>query len=1212
MAASGRELAQQSFSLCFDELGTHALLQRVEKGATTAPEASNVVAAGVQLGKQLYTATLAGTLAEAFRLAQAKAEKAGQPVHLRLRVQPPELLNLPWELLYDGKRFLLPASDLFLSRSPVDLPDLAPQPTPLPLKILVIVANPLDLPEHQQLDTDLEEEVVLKALDALIRSSEVKVDFVEEATVGEMQRALLSDDYHIIHFVGHGDFDEKIEQGILVVENEQGYKENINSEQVANLWNRSTRGLRLVLLSSCLTARTSTFNAYGGTAQALLQGGVPAVVAMQFPILADSAQKIWQFFYAALSAGRPVDEALAAGRRALSLTGKENVEWATPTLYLRGTGAWSLKVKAGRHRNRAAKSRYVAHSAAYDSFGDLIRSNFFVGRRKEIREIKRGLLFGSSRVALIHGLGGLGKTTLATKVAEKLLERRACDEVLGINAHAARDRESLATEFCTFFKRGGLNVDFKIDKENIAQKTREVVNLLRHRRLLVIIDNAEDWLTPLGPLPSSSSSSLDFMPEARTLTAEMGELLSQFVGVASDCKFLITSRYEFDLFPRGRDSGLVLRVPLGELSRIEALRFMDRLPAFTDCDWHRREEIYDGVGGNPFIFNLFAERAAKVGVDYVLADLRNIRKEAISTFLLEQIYIDSLNAAAKTLLCRMSVLRRSAPKDCLDALMGTHRIETAMNQLLRWGLMVKIKVKDELVDGEEDRYVMHALVREFGLEKLGEAKREALLAAGQFYKDRMEKTPYLSVHLRNQSEARSYYRQAGEDLIMGWQREPRNRRWLVVRDGRLEKLDGQPGRVDVDLVDYFERWGTIRQTPDEEREYFKTENGKRYVESTYNLAQSEYQLNNWDGPLGAVHLYEECLRAFEILDDQSRLAFVLHDLAAIHQARGNLTEATQLYERSLRTFEELEDRANAAVILQKLAAIQQAQGNGIEALRLYERSLRAFEESGERDGIARGEGQLGDFHFNRGNYVQAMPFYKRSLRLFEELGDDSGIAPVLQNMATIEMEQGNLQEGQALAERSLQARERIGDKTGLAQVLHNLATIHQMQGHWAEAKRLDKQSLGLAEQLGDKNSIAISLAGLGAVEHGQGRLGAALRYYWKAWQLFTELQSPYAQTVIAQVSSIKQRSDEQTFQTLMVVNDICDKVIATLRTGSENERHELAKTLDELTRVPDEESVLAFVAALYGLMTGGNIESLRLGLTEDYRGLFDDVVAEIK
>src|SRR5262249_45351083 len=162
----------------------------------------------------------------------------------------------------------------------------------------------------------------------------------------------------------------------------------------------------------------------------------------------------------------------------------------------------------------------------------------------------------------------------------------------GIDARATPDGESLVRGVCTFFQRGNLKIDCNINKENISQKMHEVLDLLRHRRLLVILDNAEGWLTTPGVPPSSSP---DFMPEARTIPLEMGYLLSQFVSTESDCKFLITSRYEFDLFPRGRDSGLTLQVPLGELSRTEAVRFMDRLPAFADCDWNKRREIYEGV-----------------------------------------------------------------------------------------------------------------------------------------------------------------------------------------------------------------------------------------------------------------------------------------------------------------------------------------------------------------------------------------------------------------------------------------------------------------------------------------------------------------------------------------------------------------------------------------------------------------------------------------
>ena len=70
---------------------------------------------------------------------------------------------------------------------------------------------------------------------------------------------------------------------------------------------------------------------FGGIAPALIQSGIPAVVATQLPISTDVAVKFMQGFYGALARFESVPAAVNAGRvRVL-----RSREWFIPTLYLR-------------------------------------------------------------------------------------------------------------------------------------------------------------------------------------------------------------------------------------------------------------------------------------------------------------------------------------------------------------------------------------------------------------------------------------------------------------------------------------------------------------------------------------------------------------------------------------------------------------------------------------------------------------------------------------------------------------------------------------------------------------------------------------------------------------------------------------------------------------------------------------------------------------
>jgi hypothetical protein len=62
---------------------------------------------------------------------------------------------------------------------------------------------------------------------------------------------------------------------------------------------------------------------------------VPAVVAMQFAVTDDAAATFSRAFYQALVRSRGVDEAVRAGRIALTGWNPDTLEWVTPVLYLR-------------------------------------------------------------------------------------------------------------------------------------------------------------------------------------------------------------------------------------------------------------------------------------------------------------------------------------------------------------------------------------------------------------------------------------------------------------------------------------------------------------------------------------------------------------------------------------------------------------------------------------------------------------------------------------------------------------------------------------------------------------------------------------------------------------------------------------------------------------------------------------------------------------
>jgi hypothetical protein len=161
------------------------------------------------------------------------------------------------------------------------------------------------------------------------------IDLTAEAprTLAALRTALRRDEYHIIHFLGHGDIDPDTGEGFLLLENADGSPRSVTGQALGAIL-RDHRSLRLALLNACRGAAASPDSPFTGVAGKLVQQGIPAVVAMRAAVSDPAAVAFAHEFYAAIADGYAVDAALAEARKALFAEGSAG-EWAIPVLFMR-------------------------------------------------------------------------------------------------------------------------------------------------------------------------------------------------------------------------------------------------------------------------------------------------------------------------------------------------------------------------------------------------------------------------------------------------------------------------------------------------------------------------------------------------------------------------------------------------------------------------------------------------------------------------------------------------------------------------------------------------------------------------------------------------------------------------------------------------------------------------------------------------------------
>lgn len=332
--ASSEGEASAEFSFPFSSLELENFILHMGQSNRKARRVeSPKMQAAKTFGIRLFEAVFNGSVRDLYQSALRSTERDGQGLRLLLRLSDvPELLKVPWEYLYEPSlaRFLALSVDTPVVRY-LELPrPIIPSKVKPPLHILSMISNPREFP---QLDVESEWNILNEALGGLVSRGQVSLTRLEQPTLLALQAQLRKEEYHVFHFIGHGTFSDFKEDGLLLLEDEQGAGAPVSGHYLGTLLH-DEKSLRLVVLNACEGARTSMTDPYAGAAQQLVRQGIPAVIAMQIEVSDHTAETLSREFYRSLADNYPVDAALAEGRKAIYIQG-QNVEWGIPVLYMR-------------------------------------------------------------------------------------------------------------------------------------------------------------------------------------------------------------------------------------------------------------------------------------------------------------------------------------------------------------------------------------------------------------------------------------------------------------------------------------------------------------------------------------------------------------------------------------------------------------------------------------------------------------------------------------------------------------------------------------------------------------------------------------------------------------------------------------------------------------------------------------------------------------
>ncbi len=208
------------------------------------------------------------------------------------------------------------------------------------------------------------------------------------------------------------------------------------------------------------------------------------------------------------------------------------------------------------------------------------------------------------------------------------------------------------------------------------------------------------------------------------------------------------------------------------------------------------------------------------------------------------------------------------------------------------------------------------------------------------------------------------------------------------------------------------------------------------------------------------------------LDDPEGLAISLHSLGNLRSLQGDQDQARELLEESLELLRTQGDLGGAAYCLSSLGTVAQLKGDLEAAPRMHEQSLALQHELGDKRGQMFSLANLGVALHAREDNQAAERCYEEGHLLSVELGDGQSSAVFLVNLGALLIERGALDEAAERLESCLALCEESGVRRLTAYCLRNLGALARRRGQRDAARRRYLESLAVRREIGDRLGYA--------------------------------------------------------------------------------------------------------------------------------------------
>lgn len=741
----------------------------------------------------------------------------------------------------------------------------------------------------------------------------------------------------------------------------------------------------------------------------------------------------------------------------------------------------------------------------------------FVGRETEVARITARLHNPECRLLTLIGTGGSGKTRLALQVAGGL-PGSFRDGIYFVPLAALNSPEWIVSEIakaCEFTFAGATD-----------PKT-QLLNYLREKQMLLIIDNWEHLLTGAG----IASEILQAAPGTKILATSreplnlQAEWLTRVQGLS----------YPFVEW-NGPGSGSVRRYHAIQLFAERAQR-ADESFALTPETTASVVHICQVVEGLPLALELAAAAARDLPVWEIAKqiasnlDLRIRLKDIEPRHQSLRSVLDwshaLLSDSEKAFFRRLAVFAGGWSPEAAEEVCAGPGMERGVAEPLARLVDKSLVILDKR---ESDaRYRLLEPIRQYAHEKLVEAgegetasKRHLdfflclaemaepklngleqttwlrrldsehanLRAAIAWARDSgaVEESLRLTIALRWFWEWRGYWNEGSESLGEALaQAQPSN---------QTPTMQGLRARALLALGSFVYQLGA-------------SQSGEHLLNEAITLAESlgdqgiiaeaflHHGINAYNaGQHSQGHAHIEASLALSRETGNARLtAWALQQRGYYNMLYADLNLAEADFHESLRLFRSIGHQLGIAAVLSMQSLVTLHQGDYAATRALNEESLSIAREIGGKRQISIALQRLGQALVHEGEYTKAEAVFDQTLALRRELGERISIPHILTRISNLKRLAGDEAAARALAEEGLRGAREVGFRLAEAHALAALGKVALAQGDYAEARAWLEQAYLLRQEIRNKLDMPAALCDLGDVAFCEGDFSLAKDYY---------------------------------------------------------------------------------------------------------------------